>query len=165
MSFKRKNAPNSFNVAQKEISNDQYLQDLKELGKIEVDVVVLEKLAALGLNQKAAANFLGMTDRNLRLLFKQRPELEQAFLRGDGATFGRIMAKGVQMALDGDKDMIKFFLKTRAGHTDVQRVEHTGKDGEDIKIVKSSESERNVINKLGPQFSGLLIEDGKVVDE
>lgn len=163
MSFKRKSA--IMNAAKEEVSKKDFLEELKSLGRVKPDEIIIEKLSSLGLNKMAVAGFFGMSDRNLRLLFKAHPEYEEAFLRGQSLVFGRIMVEGVNLALNGDKDMIKFFLKTRADHSEVSRIEHTGKDGEDIKVVKSSESEVNVINKLGHQFSSLLIEDGKVIDE
>lgn len=108
---------------------------------------VIEGLSMQGFTQDMIAATIGISAEGFRKQMIAHPEYRVALERGKAIGLGQLAVKGMEMAMDGDKDMIKFFLKTRAGFVETNRTEITGKDGNDI-VVKHTSSEKNVMSKI-----------------
>lgn len=83
------------------------------------------------------ADFFGISEVTLREKFLQDPRVSLAYTRGR-ANVEAAMARSVIVAgTNGDLQAAQFYLRTQAGWSDKQKVEHTGADGGDIKTSSS----------------------------
>lgn len=87
---------------------------------------VVERGCIAGFTQEDIAKIVGISVDTLTLYYPE--ELNTAHLK----VVSGISAKLAQKALGGDNACMFFYLKTRGGWQEVQRHEHTGKDGSDL---------------------------------
>jgi hypothetical protein len=89
----------------------------------------VEKLASYGVPQAEIARVVRIDPKTLRKHFRE--QLDTAAIRANGA----VAETAYKMAVSGERPtMTMFWLKCRAGWKETQVQEHTGKDGEPIKL-------------------------------
>lgn len=86
-------------------------------------------MAAGGMTQTTIAARMGMTDKTLREHFRE--ELDFGLSEINTLAIGQL----VQKIKQGEAWAICFWLKTRAGWREVERIEHVGEDGGPVKII------------------------------
>lgn len=94
-------------------------------------------LSALGLDDEQIGAILGIEPKMLRMVFA--PILQQASLIANA----QVAKVALTQALAGDKDMVKFWLRSRAGWRETTVVEHTGKVEHEV-----SDSRRKLMEGL-----------------
>ncbi len=89
----------------------------------------VEKLASCGVPQAQIAKVAQIDAKTLRKHF--RDELDTAAIKANGA----VAETAYKMAVGGERPaMTIFWLKCRAGWKETQVQEHTGRDGEPIRL-------------------------------
>lgn len=91
----------------------------------------VEKLASQGLTLEQIAHVLGISYDTLNRRSKELSEFSEAIKRGKAKGIAQITNKLHEKALEGDNTAMIFYLKNRDPENwqDVQKREHTGKDG------------------------------------
>ena len=93
------------------------------------------------------AAILHISEPMLEMLVKKDAAARHALEEGRAITSHTIRKSAYQMA-QHDPVMMKFWLKTREGFREVDRVEITGKDGEEIKVMTVDERKKQFAKVL-----------------
>lgn len=100
------------------------------------DIEQLEKMGSMGMPIYQMAYLLGMHTETLRRWIKKIPEAQRAMELGKATSSYNVRATLYNMASSGDNfQATKFWLKTQEGFRETDRLELTGKDGEEIKVM------------------------------
>lgn len=113
---------------------------------------LIESYSALKLPQKEIAQLMDMSEDTLTKYY--RFELE----RGKAGAHHNLSSVAHSLALQGDKEMLKFVLSRKYDWKEQKGLELTGKDGEAIKIEQSK-------NSLLASLEDGLENDGDNLDE
>jgi len=98
------------------------------------DREVVKAMASYGVPQEDIGRVIGISHVTLRKYYT--PELETAAIRANA----KVAETCYAMAVSGTNPAATFFwLKTRAGWRETERIEHVGSDGEAVKIIVSYE--------------------------
>jgi len=93
----------------------------------------VEALAAY-LTQEQIADYFGMGKTTWYALLERDPEVSERYKRGKSKAVATIAQSLLQKARDGDNTAAIFYLKTQAGWSETQKLEHTGADGVPLSI-------------------------------
>lgn len=86
-------------------------------------------MSCLGLDEKAIAHVLNVSVKTLKLFYAKELKVSASLANA------MVARQALAMAMDGQHaDMTKFWLKSRAGWTETNKVELTGKDGGAIEM-------------------------------
>ena len=96
----------------------------------EEDIAKVALYAGLGSNQQQIADMLGWSIDTIM----SRPAIKEAYNKGRAQTIAKVAGTLVQKALAGDTASAIFYLKTQGRWKETMGHEHTGKDGEAIKV-------------------------------
>ena len=94
--------------------------------KKEIDIALVEQLAAQGMTHEQIAYRLGISRGTLYNHKASNDDILDAIKRGQAAGIEKITNALFDNALDGNTAAQIFFLKNRAGWADKQETEHTG---------------------------------------
>lgn len=101
--------------------------------------------ASLGMPQDQIATILGMSRSNLKVWMKRIPEFEDAWRRGKAVASFNVRKTAYDMATSGKNfEATKFWLKCQENWRETDRLELTGADGEEIKILTKVERDRAI---------------------
>lgn len=90
----------------------------------------LETLAGIGLPTHQIAAAMGMSAGTLKRRIKETPGGSDPIKKGRSIALSNVAKTAYQLAVSGKVPaMTMFYLKTRGGWREKDRVEHTGKDG------------------------------------
>lgn len=113
---------------------------------------MVEAMAAYGATQSDMAAIIGVDVKTLRKAYST--ELQLGLVKANNAVAGRLYRKAV------DQDNLAaqiFWLKARAGWSEKSVVEHTGKDGQPIRVTQTqardvlehmTDEEREIVRKF-----------------
>lgn len=94
------------------------------------DRATVKAMASYGISQEDIGNVIGVSHTTLRKYFES--EIATAAIQANA----KVAETCYAMAVSGQHPAATFFwLKTRAGWREVERIEHTGADGEPVKII------------------------------
>lgn len=93
---------------------------------------LLEHMAAIGSLNKDMAEALGISERTFYAILKEQPELARRLKQSKQNMLNKVKASAYRQALQGDKTMMIFILKTQAGWRDVNEY-----DGESNVVFKT----------------------------
>ena len=88
----------------------------------------VEKLAALGISQEDAGSILNFSVDTLMRRYSE------AWIKGKAVAKANIAGKLYNLAMNGDKSSIFFWLKTQAGWRETQHVDMTSSDGSMVPV-------------------------------
>ena len=117
---------------------------------IEIDLNKVEELAGRGLTQQQIADALGISRTTLQGRIRDSELFEQAIKRGQAKGIASVSNKLFESAMRGEAWAVCFFLKTKGGFKETQKVEMTAD-------VKTTEVE--LTNKQKATLDRLLDED------
>jgi len=86
------------------------------------------ELSSYGVPQEDISKVIGIDRKTLGKYYRE--ELDTASLKANAMVAGKLYQK----CMDGDSASIFFWLKTRAKWKETHTLEHTGKDGDVLKI-------------------------------
>ena len=96
---------------------------MKTKPKIELDLAKVEELAGLGLTREQIALSLGVSYSTLNRRAKESEEIETAMRRGRALANIKVAGELMKAIEAGNVTAIIFYLKTRAGWTEKQKIE------------------------------------------
>ena len=96
---------------------------MKTKPKIELDLAKVEELAGLGLTREQIALSLGVSYSTLNRRAKESEEIETAMKRGRALANIKVAGELMKAIEKGNVTAIIFYLKTRAGWTEKQKIE------------------------------------------
>ena len=96
---------------------------MKTKPKIELDLAKVEELAGLGLTREQIALSLGVSYSTLNRRAKESEEIETAMRRGRALANIKVAGELMKAIEKGNVTAIIFYLKTRAGWTEKQKIE------------------------------------------
>jgi len=114
--------------------------------KIILDLVEMEKLAAMGCTLEEMADLLSISKQTIINHQKEDPELMRVIERGRARIKISVRRHQIKLMEDGNPTMAIWLGKQLLGQRDEQHLEHTGKDGGPITIA---------------QYDAWLVEDDK----
>ena len=123
---------------------------MKTKPKIEIDLNEVEDLASRGLTKQQIADKLGISERTLYTRQSESAEFAEAIKRGGAKGVAFASNKLFEAVERGEAWAICFFLKTKGGFKETQKVEMTAD-------VKTTEVE--LTNKQKATLDRLLDED------
>jgi hypothetical protein len=94
--------------------------------KIEIDLVEVEKLAAIGLNEQQVADSLGISVPTLERRKKESEDFVSALKRGKAKGIAQVANNLFQQSKSGNVSAGIFYMKNRAGWKDKTETEHNG---------------------------------------
>jgi hypothetical protein len=112
---------------------------------------IIIRLATEGLTDLEIAENIGISDRTLRLWKGKHPELLPALKEAKSVADDLVEASLFQQAMAGNTTAAIFWLKNRRPKEwrDVQRLEHTGRDGGPVLIAPLTDDQiEQAIGKL-----------------
>lgn len=105
----------------------------------------IEGLASV-LSQDQMADYFGITRPTFAAMRDRDPEVALRYQRGRAKAIGSIGNGLLQQAQDGNMTAAIFYLKTQAGWTERQAIEHTGAEGAPL---------LSVADILGPRIDAI----------
>ena len=93
--------------------------------RIEIDLGKVESLASRGLTREQIANALGISERTLYTRQSESAEFADAIKRGYAKGVASVSNKLYESAMRGEAWAVCFFLKTKGGFKETQKVEMT----------------------------------------
>ena len=95
----------------------------------------IEAMAGIGLRVEDMATILGIGEATFRRIARRDERVTDRLKKGRTESDQRVVATAYQMATNGKNTAATiFWLKARCGWKETQRLEHTGQDGEGIKV-------------------------------
>ena len=94
-------------------------------------IVQVEALAAY-LTVEQIADYLSVGITTFYEIMERQPEVSERYKKGKSKAIGVVAKSLMKNIQEGKEASIIFFLKTKGGWTETQKLEHTGKDGEPI---------------------------------
>ena len=98
---------------------------MKTKPKIEIDLNEVEDLASRGLTKQQIADALGISQTTFYARQKECGDFEEAIKRGQAKGVASISNKLFESAMRGEAWAVCFFLKTKGGFKETQKVEMT----------------------------------------
>lgn len=96
-------------------------------------IALVESMAAAGLTNDQMAAILGVHEKTFRRALKKNKKAQAARDAGQATAIYNVAGKLYDMAVSGKNPAATFFyLKTRAGWRETNRMEHVGEDGKPI---------------------------------
>ena len=113
---------------------------------IEIDLNKVEELAGRGLTQQQIADALGISRTTLQGRIRDSELFEQAIKRGQAKGVASVSNKLYESAMRGEAWAVCFFLKTKGGFKETQKVEMTA----DVKTqeVELTSKQKATLDKL-----------------
>lgn len=96
---------------------------MKTKPKIELDIAKVEELAGLGMTKEEIALSLGVSYNTLNRRAKESEDVEMAIKRGRASANIKVGGALMKSIEEGNVTAIIFYLKTRAGWTEKQKIE------------------------------------------
>lgn len=96
---------------------------MKTKPKIELDIAKVEELAGLGLTKEEIALSLGVSYNTLNRRAKESEDVDTAKKRGRASANIKVAGALMKSIEEGNVTAIIFYLKTRAGWTEKQKIE------------------------------------------
>ena len=93
--------------------------------RIEIDLGKVESLASRGLTREQIANALGISERTLYTRQSESAEFADAIKRGYAKGVASVSNKLYESAMRGEAWAVCFFLKTKGGFKETQKLEMT----------------------------------------
>ena len=93
--------------------------------RIDIDLNKVESLASRGLTQQQIADALGISRTTLYGRIKESEQFEQAIKKGQAKGVASVSNKLYESAMRGEAWAVCFFLKTKGGFKETQKVEMT----------------------------------------
>ena len=93
--------------------------------RIDIDLGKVESLASRGLTREQIANALGISERTLYTRQSESAEFADAIKRGYAKGVASVSNKLYESAMRGEAWAVCFFLKTKGGFKETQKVEMT----------------------------------------
>ena len=107
----------------------------------ETDVTKLEALACV-LTKSQVADYFGMTEKTLRAIEEQQPEVSTAYSKGKAKAIADVASSLYEQAKNGNIQAAKFYLKAQAGWREDAPVELSQPDDDrtwKIQIMQAKE--------------------------
>lgn len=98
---------------------------MKTKPRIEIDLQKVEHYASLGLTQQQIADALGISRTTLQGRIRDSELFEQAIKRGQAKGVAFVASRLLEKVKERDTASIIFFLKTKGGYKETQKVEMT----------------------------------------
>lgn len=98
---------------------------MKTKPRIEIDLAKVEALASRGLTKQQIADALGVSQTTFYARQKESEEFEEAIKRGQAKGVASVSNKLYESAMRGEAWAVCFFLKTKGGFKETQKVEMT----------------------------------------
>ena len=98
---------------------------MKTKPRIEIDLGKVESLASRGLTREQIADALGISERTLYTRQSESAEFADAIKRGYAKGVASVSNKLYESAMRGEAWAVCFFLKTKGGFKETQKVEMT----------------------------------------
>lgn len=98
---------------------------MKTKPRIEIDLAKVEALASRGLTKQQIADALGVSQTTFYARQKESEEFEEAIKRGQAKGVASVSNKLYESAMRGEAWAVCFFLKTKGGYKETQKVEMT----------------------------------------
>ena len=119
---------------------------MKTKPRIEIDLTKVEALASRGLTKQQIADALGVSQTTFYARQKESEEFEEAIKRGQAKGVASVSNKLYESAMRGEAWAVCFFLKTKGGYKETQKVEMTA----DVKTqeVELTSKQKSTLDKL-----------------
>ena len=119
---------------------------MKTKPRIEIDFAKVEALASRGLTKQQIADALGVSQTTFYARQKESEEFEEAIKRGQAKGVASVSNKLYESAMRGEAWAVCFFLKTKGGYKETQKVEMTA----DVKTqeVELTSKQKSTLDKL-----------------
>lgn len=105
----------------------------KRWGPTETEIKLIGTMSAYGVPIERLADYFGVSKQTFELAMKKSDAMHQAILKGRAKGLSNVAQTAYEMAMSKRQPaMTIFYLKTRGGWRETQRVEHTGADGKPI---------------------------------
>lgn len=120
----------------------------------EDEIKAINHMAMVGMTQEQIAGYLCVNRDTFRKYLQENSELKHAFSKGKNSGIRNVSIRAYSMAMSGkNPQMTAFYLKAKAGWTEVQKVEHSGRQeivfktqiGEDGTI-RTTDTEKDQLN-------------------
>ena len=98
---------------------------MKTKPRIEIDLSKVESLASRGLTKQQIADALGISETTLRNRQNDSADFADAIKRGQAKGIASVSNKLYESAMRGEAWAVCFFLKTKGGFKETQKVEMT----------------------------------------
>lgn len=98
---------------------------MKTKPRIEIDLAKVEALASRGLTKQQIADALGVSQTTFYARQKESEEFEEAIKRGQAKGVASVSNKLYESAMRGEAWAVCFFLKTKGGYKETQKLEMT----------------------------------------
>lgn len=98
---------------------------MKTKPRIEIDLDEVETLASRGLTQQQIADALGISVDTLYSRKRENQDFQEAIKRGQAKGVASVSNKLYESAMRGEAWAVCFFLKTKGGYKETQKVEMT----------------------------------------
>lgn len=102
----------------------------------------LETMAGLGIPMESIAAIFGMSKDTLEARVKDQAGVKSAIERGKGKVRATIYQTAYNQAMSGNTAMLIFWLKTREGWKETDRLELTGADGKPLEVTALTYEQR-----------------------
>ena len=119
---------------------------MKTKPRIEIDLDEVETLASRGLTQQQIADALGISVDTLYSRKRENQDFQEAIKRGQAKGVASVSNKLYESAMRGEAWAVCFFLKTKGGYKETQKVEMTA----DVKTqeVELTSKQKATLDKL-----------------
>ena len=105
----------------------------------------IKNMGAIHMTRDKMAYLLGVAPSTLNAFIAKHPMIKALIEEGKALSGFNVRTTAYNMATSGkNPDMTKFWLKTQEGFRENDRLELTGKDGEDIKIMTKTQQDQEI---------------------
>lgn len=102
---------------------------------VKYDTRVIEDLASFGCTLKEIATICGFGESRFRALRKEHPDIQEAIDRGQANLCQKLRKKQIELALDGNPQMLIFLGKALLEQSDKVDINHNIKTEVEYEIV------------------------------